>query len=100
MGIKAAEAIEISFDELPMYLRVNHSAYMEVGGESYYLTDVNDNYWRVQDTATLNEKGHFVDCSELVTTVNEFISLPFKDGKSIADLFEEATFYASEKPEA
>ena len=100
MGVKAEEALDISFDDLTLYLHAKHAVYMEVEGETYYLTDVNDRYWRVQRTDQLNEKGHYVDASELVPTVSEFLYLPFKDGKSIADLFDEATFYASEKPEA
>lgn len=100
MGAKAEEKLEISFDDLKTYLHANHSVYMDVNGESYYLTDVNDRYWRVQDTAKLNEKGHFVDCSELVPTLSEFLDLPFgEDNQSIAQLFEGADFYASVKPE-
>ena len=100
MGVKAEEKLEITFDELATYLRTHHAAYMDVNGVSYYLTDVNDHYWRVQDTAKLNEKNHYVDCSELVPTVGEFLELPFgENGKSIKDLFDEADFYASEKPE-
>ena len=97
MGVKSAEALDVSFDELPNYLHAKHSVYMEVGGATYYLTDVNDRYWRAQDTAQFNDKGHYVDASELVPTVSEFMTLPFVDGKSIEDVFEEATFYASEK---
>lgn len=100
MGAKAEEKLDISFDELTTYLHANHSVFMDVNGASYYLTDVNDRYWRVQDTSKFNEKDHFVDCSELVPTISEFLSLPFgEDGKSIKDLFEEAEFYASVKPE-
>ena len=99
MGMKAAEALEISYDELPTYLHANHSVYMEVDGATYYLTDVNDRYWRVQDTTQFNDKGHYVDCSELVPTISEFLELPFLDGKSVKDLFGGATFFASEKPE-
>ena len=100
MGVKAEEKLDISLDDLTNYLHANHAVYMEVGGETYYLSDVNDRYWRVQDTSKLNEKGHYVDCSELVPTLSEFLSLPFGEaGKSISDLFDEATFYASEKPE-
>lgn len=99
MGVKAAEALEVSYDDLQVYLHANHSVYMEVDGATYYLTDVNDRYWRAQDTAQLNEKGHYVDCSELVPTISEFLELPFADGKSIKDLYEDATFYASVKPE-
>ena len=55
MGTKAAEALDVSLDELPTYLHAKHSVYMEVDGATYYLTDVNDRYWRVQDTTRLNE---------------------------------------------
>ncbi len=100
MGVKAEEKLEIGIDDLKTYLHANHSVYMEVGGETYYLTDVNDRYWRVQDTSKLNEKGHYVDCSELVPTLSEFLSLPFGEAnKSVTDLFDEAVFYASVKPE-
>ena len=100
MGLKAEEKLEISFDELTTYLHANHSVYMDVDGASYYLTDVNDRYWRVQDTSKLNEKGHFVDCSELVPTLSEFLDLPFGEaGKSVNQLFDEAVFFASVKSE-
>lgn len=100
MGMKAEEKLDISFDELTTYLHANHAVYMDVNGASYYLTDVNDRYWRVQDTSKLNEKGHYVDCSELVPTISEFLSLPFgEENKSIKDLFDQAEFYASVKPE-
>ena len=99
MGVKATEVLEVSYDDLPVYLHANHSVYMDVAGETYYLTDVNDRYWRVQDTTQLNEKGHYVDCSELVPTISEFLELPFADGKSVKDLFETAIFYASVKPD-
>lgn len=97
MGVKAAEALELSYDDLRTYLHANHSVYMEVEGATYYLTDVNDRYWRVQDTAQLNEKNHYVDCSELVPTISEFLELPFADGESIKSLFDKAVFYASVK---
>ncbi len=98
MGIKASTALDISYDDLPMYLHANHSVYMDVDGASYYLTDVNDRYWRVQDTSQINEKGHYVDCSPLVPTVSEFLELPINGiDRSVKDLFESATFYASEK---
>ena len=97
MGKKAAEALEMTIDELPNYLRANHSIYMDVEGQTFYLSDVNDIYWRVQRTDQLNEKGHYTDCSELVPLVSEFLTLPFLDGKSITDLFDSAVFYASEK---
>lgn len=97
MGTKAAEALDVTYEGLPTYLHANHSVYMEVDGVTYYLTDVNDRYWRVQDTTKFNEKGHYVDASELVPTISEFLELPFLEGKSIKDLFEDAIFYASEK---
>ena len=100
MGMKAEEKLDISIDDLRTYLHANHSVYMDVDGASYYLTDVNDRYWRVQDTSKLNEKDHYVDCSELVPTLSEFLDLPFgEEGKSINQLFEKADFYASVKPE-
>lgn len=68
---------------------------MEVPEGLYYLTDVNDRYWRAQDTNQFNEKGHYVDASPLVPTISEFLALPFHEGKSVNDLFAEATFYAS-----
>lgn len=97
MGKKDVEALEIAIDELPTYLHTNHAVYMEVADGLYYLTDVNDRYWRVQDTTVKNEKGHYVDCSALVPTISEFLDLPFVQGKSISDLFDSATFYASVK---
>ena len=100
MGTKAADALEISFEDLPQYLRAKHSVYMKVEGSVYYLTDANERYWRAQDTARKNEKGHYLDCSELVPTLDEFLVLPFASGKSVKDLFGGATFYASEKAEA
>ena len=100
MGMKAEEKLEISFDKLTTYLHAHHSVYMDVHGASYYLTDVNDRYWRVQDTSKMNEKNHYVDCSELVPTISEFLSLPFgEEGKSIKELFDEAEFHASVTPE-
>ena len=100
MGLKAEEKLDIAIDDLRTYLHANHSVYMDVNGASYYLTDVNDRYWRVQDTSKLNEKGHYVDCSELVPTISEFLDLPFgEDGKSINQLFGDAEFFASNKPE-
>lgn len=97
MGTKAVEELDVSFDELKNYLHAHHSMYMEVGGASYYLTDVNDRYWRAQDTTQFNEKGHYVDASELVPTLSEFLELPFMDGESIKDVSDKAVFYASIK---
>ena len=99
MGTKAAEAFDVSYDGLPTYLHANHSVYMEVDGATYYQTEVNDRYWLVQDTSLLNEKVHYVDCIVLVPTVSEFLELPFAEGKSIKDVFDQAVFYASEKAE-
>ena len=89
--------MELTFDDLYTYLRANHSVFMQVGEATYYITDVNDHDWRAQDVNQLNEKGHFTDCSELVYILNDFLALPFIDGKSIKDVFDEATFYASVK---
>lgn len=97
MGLKAAEALTITYAEMDNYLRANHSVYMEYGEKLYYLTDANDIYWRAQDTTVLNEKGHYTDCSILVPTVSEFLGLQIVDGKTIEQLFDDATFYASEK---
>jgi hypothetical protein len=100
MGMKASDPIDLKGDALESYLRMNHSIYMDLAGASYYLTDVNDHYWRVQDTAQLNEKGHYVDISEPVATVSEFMRTPAFNGKSLAEVQDEATFYPSEKAEA
>ena len=99
MGKKAAEALDINYDELAEYLHCNHSVYMKIDSAIYYLTDVNYEAWRAQDTSRRNEKDHFVDCSELVPTVDEFLALPFVKGKTIKDVFDHATFYASIKGE-
>lgn len=95
MGAKADETLELKYEDLPAYLHMNHSAYMAVEGDLYYLTDVNERYWRVQDTTQLNDKGHYIDCSPLVPTISEFLKLPFRGGKCIKDLFEQTVFYAS-----
>lgn len=97
MGKKADETLEVTLEELPMYLRANHSVYMDAAGSLYYLTDVNDRFWRAQATDQLNDKGHYVDCSELVPTLGEFMDLAFVDGKTIPEVFDDATFYASVK---
>lgn len=97
MGVQAQEAQKLTIDELETALREQHAIYMQVENDLYYLTDVNDNYWRVQRTDEKNEKGHYVDCSELVPTVGEFLALPFREGAAIKDLVEGATFYASVK---
>lgn len=97
MGMKAEEPIEIVYEDLATYLRTNHSAYLVVDGREYYLTDVNEHNWRAQDTSKVNEKGHYMDCSELVPMVEEFLSLPFIDGKTIEESFDEAQIYPSVK---
>ncbi|MDO4806983.1 MAG: CDP-alcohol phosphatidyltransferase [Coriobacteriales bacterium] len=97
MGKKAAEALKISYNELDEYLHINHSVYMRFGTKVYYITDAGENYWRAQDTSIRNHKNHFVDCSELVPTVGEFLSLRFANGHTIEEIFDQATFYASEK---
>lgn len=96
MGKQADEALDINYEDLADYLHKNHSVYMKVGEKTYYLTDVNFQAWRAQDTSHLNPKGHYTDCSDLVETVGEFLSLPFVDGKRIEEVADEATFYASE----
>ncbi len=100
MGRKAVEELDISAEELSTYLHAKHAVYMDYQDASYYITDANDQYWRAQDATQLNEKGHYVDASELVPTLSEFLTLPFIDGASVTDVFSEATFYASEKDEA
>ena len=97
MGKKSSEVLQISYEDLVEYLHSNHSVYMQVGHQVYYLTDVNFEAWRAQDTSIRNSKNHFVDCSELVPTVDEFLALPFINGKTIKDVFSHATFYASIK---
>ncbi|MBM7000754.1 CDP-alcohol phosphatidyltransferase [bacterium] len=98
MGKKASDPIVLDGDgELESYLRTNHSVYMDVEGKSYYLTDVNDHYWRVQDTEQLNDKGHYVDVSEPVATVSDFMRTPAIGERSIADYVGVATFYPSVK---
>lgn len=96
MGKKAATPLDIkTIDELEEHLHQHHAAYMLFGNKMYYLTDVGENYWRAQDTAVRNHKNHFVDCSEIVPTLNEFLSLPFLSGQTISDVIGDATFYAS-----
>ncbi|MEY8437568.1 CDP-alcohol phosphatidyltransferase [Atopobiaceae bacterium 24-176] len=98
MGVRAEEALDLNYDGLADYLSHNHSVYMALGDAMYYLTDVNAHYWRAQDTSKLNHKDHYTDCSELVPTIGEFLGLPWIDGKTIADVADEVTFYASTKP--
>lgn len=95
MGKQAEEALDLDYDHLADYLHTHHSAYMRVGSTTYYLTDANFRAWRAQDTGRLNAKGHYTDCSDLVPSMDEFLSLPFVGGKTIEDVFDQATFYAS-----
>ena len=95
MGKKAQEVLKISYDELVEYLHVHHSIYMRFGTKVYYITDANENYWRAQDTSIRNHKNHFVDCSELVPTLGEFMSLRFANGHTIEEVFDQSQFYAS-----
>ena len=97
MGKKASEVLDINFEELADYLHEHHSIYMQVDSNVYYLTDVNYEAWRAQDTSRRNSKNHFVDCSELVQTLDEFLTLPFIQGKTIKDVFSNAKFFASIK---
>ena len=94
MGVKADEALTVSFEELLGYLRSKTRVFMDVDGHGYYVTHT-DGYWRVQDCEKLNEKGRFSDCSELVSTLPELVELPWLEGKSIHDLSADATFYES-----
>ena len=96
MGKKVDEALDIAYEDVPTYLHAHHSMYMEAPTGLYYLTDVNDQYWRAQDTNQFNEKGHYVDCSPLVPTIAEFLELPYNDeGHTIKSVFAQATFYPS-----
>ncbi len=94
MGKQAEETLEFTFDEMVAYVRAKTRVFMEVDGHTYYLTHT-DEYWRVQDAEQLNEKGHFTDCSDLVSTLDELIGLPWLDGKTIADMFDGARFFES-----
>ena len=95
MGLKAQEALEIgSFDALVDHLRAQTRVFLEVDGKEYYITHT-DGYWRAQDCAVLNDKGHVTDCSELVSTLSEMSRLPWLDGKTLEDVFADATFFAS-----
>lgn len=95
MGVQAEEVLEVgSFDEFANYLRANTRVFMGLGDKTYYLTHT-DGYWRAQDCSELNDKGHFVDCSELVSTLNELLGLAWLDGKSVEDVFADAKFYKS-----
>ena len=94
MGMKASEQLPMTFEELLGYLRSTTRVFMDVQDREFYITHT-DGYWRVQDCAVLNDRGHFTDCTELVTMLPELVELPWLDGKSIHDLTPAATFYAS-----
>ena len=94
MGVMSEEAVEIGPDELDGYLRANTRLFAKVGEATYYVTHT-DGYWRVQDCAALNEKGHFTDCSELVPTVGEVLHLPCIGGRTLSEVAPEAEFFAS-----
>lgn len=94
MGRMAEETVEIGPDTLDGYLRSNTRVFAKVGEGTYYVTHT-DGYWRVQDCDTLNEKGHFTDCSDLVPTVDEVLNLPCIDGRTLLDVAGEAEFHAS-----
>lgn len=96
MGLKKTEPLEIDFDGLQAYLRSKTRVFMDVDGGEYYITHT-DGYWRVQDCARLNDKGRFTDCSELVSTMPEILDLPWKDGESLRDMFDRATFHESDQ---
>ncbi len=93
--MKSVEALDLTYDQFVDFLRANHSAYLQVGEFTYYLTDVNDHAWRAQDTDVLNGKGHYTDCSDLVPTLAEFMALPFIDGRTVEQVFDESTVFAS-----
>ena len=97
MGMRAQEPLDIDYEGLVEYLHYNHSVYMRVDDKLYYLTDVNYEAWRAQDTSHSNHKNHYIDCSPLVPTLDEFLAVPFIHGKTIKEEFEYATFYASIK---
>ena len=94
MGVQAKEPLTLTYDEVVETLRAKTRIFMEVDGQTYYLTHT-DGYWRAQDCAKLNDKGHFTDCSELVPTATELVELNWLDGKSVHDVFEDAVFYDS-----
>ena len=94
LAARRREKLEIGPDTLEGYLRSNTRVFTKVNDATYYVTHT-DGYWRVQDCANLNDKGHFTDCSELVPTLNEVMNLPVFDGKSLVDVAADAEFYAS-----
>ena len=99
MGRRATEPLDIDYEGLVEYLHYNHSVYMRVDNKLYYLTDANFEAWRAQDTSHRNHKGHYIDCSPLVSPLDEFLAVPFINGKTIKEDFDHAIFYASENGE-
>ena len=95
MGLKADTPLTLQAGDLEDYMRVHHALFMKFNGKVYYLTDVNDTYWRAQATYTLNDKGHFTDCSDLVPLLSDFLALPWIDGKTVMDVFDESEFFES-----
>lgn len=78
--------VNCDFEGFLKFLRSKTRAFLKLDGHDYYVTHT-DGFWRVQDCAELNEKGHFSDCSELVNTTAELVELPWQAGKSIHDLY-------------
>ncbi len=82
-------ALDTDFEGFLKYLRSTTRAFYTVDDHQFYVTHT-DGYWRVQDCDELNEKGHFSDCSELVTTMPELVELAWHGDKSLHDLFGKA----------
>lgn len=99
MGKRSSEELDLDYPGLVDYLHHKHSVYMKVGSAMYYLTDANFEAWRAQDTSKRNAKNHYVDCSDLVASLDEFLAIPFVSGSTIKDVFDSAKFYASIKGE-
>lgn len=99
MGKRSSEELDLDYQGLVDYLHAQHSVYMKVGSAMYYLTDANFEAWRAQDTSKRNHKNHYVDCSDLVPTLDEFLAIPFISGSTIEQAFPHAKFYASLKGE-
>lgn len=96
MGKRAEEVLDLAdYEALVDYLHHNHSVYMRVDSKMYYLTDVNFEAWRAQDTSKLNHKNHYTDCTDLCPTLDEFLSIPFIHGETIEKVFSQCKFYAS-----
>ena len=89
---QAGDVVETDFEGFLKLLRSKTRAFVTIDNHEYYITHT-DGYWRVQDCETLNDKGHFTDCSELVNTVCEVVELPWIAGKSLHDSFSGATVY-------